>query len=71
MNYNKKKQKINPFLLISIALCFLFLFIISSKLTFVYKKVEGILEEKKSSPTSQKSFNLDALNELRQKMPLE
>ena len=67
MNHNKKRQKINPFLIASIALCLLFLFVLISKLNFVYRQVESVLADRKSPSANQKSFNMEDLKLLKEK----
>ncbi len=71
MSNKTKPQKINIFLAISIMLCLFFLYIIITKLTFVYKQVEGVLEEKSPAQSNQKSYDIEALKNLKEKLPLK
>ena len=71
MNYKKNKQKTNPLFIISILLCIVFLFIIIIKLNFIYKQVEGVLIDQKTTQGNQKFFNINLLKQAKEKMLLD
>jgi hypothetical protein len=66
-----KSGKINPYIIISLLLIGLFVFIIFNRLTFAFKNVEKVLIESKKNTQTKKSFNLNNLEELKTKMPLQ
>jgi biopolymer transport protein ExbD len=71
MSNKNKSPKINIFLVVSIFLCLLFFYIITTKLTFIYKQVESVLEEKSFTQSNQKSYDVESLKNLKEKLPLE
>jgi hypothetical protein len=71
MNSKNNAIKINPYIVISIILLGIFIFLISSRLTFVFKNIEKVLIDNKKSTQTQKSFNLENIKELQTKIPLQ
>ncbi|MFA5230411.1 MAG: hypothetical protein WC422_03265 [Candidatus Paceibacterota bacterium] len=71
MSQANKSLKINPFLLISITLLIIFIFLITNRIMFMTNKIEQVLVDQNVTTRHNKTFNITQFKELTTKMPIK
>ncbi|HRZ29284.1 MAG TPA: hypothetical protein P5052_00505 [Candidatus Paceibacterota bacterium] len=66
-----KNSKINIFLLISLVLLIIFIFLIAHRIMFIANNIEKVLVDHNTTTRQSKNFNIDQFKELTTKMPIK
>lgn len=71
MNPINKSIKINPFLIISLLLLGILIFLITNRILFMAKNVNKVLGESRITPQNQKVFNIEQFENLKKQLPIQ
>lgn len=71
MSQINKPSKINLFLLASLVLLIIFIFLITNRIMFVANSIEQVLVDNNGTARQSKTFNINQFNELTNKMPIK